>query len=436
MNCFKCLPVVNSILPEGLKVRSFTEKEIILVMAQHILESTGSMLGHIISFGIKPQNIFWVGKEYSTDPSVENRIKACFSIKYMHYIRKNTPSRYLRRYVDDINKLWRKVSDRIDHSSKQPIVVILDDGGLCTKHIPGHIVRRCRVIAIEQTTSGLMHTRKSGVPVIAVASSAAKKYLEPAIISDAIIRALRKEVPSALKDMNAGIIGTGNLGSVLVKKTIQEFNKAYVYDRSFGKFKEKGAVVCNSGLDLVSKADLILGCTGVDVSSLNWLGTKKKELYLASCSTGEIEFGKLLRHVLKSGLYHKQVYKKHSLCVTDNSGKSRVIFIGNGFPINFIYHKEIEKASHMQLTRALMFAGLVQGLTILNRSDKIKKGNIMLSPVLQKRIVDKWLEKASIRNMYDVKCRARFKSAKTIYGASEGKYLKSIDGIRGENNVI
>ena len=197
-----------------------------ILSVQHILESTGSLFEKLIQNGVSPDKIYLIGKIYSNHNDTYKKLRS-FGI---NIYKNKKPERYghIREYMKkDITGMVTEFLSKIPDECLN--ILVLDDGGLLIKSIPQSITQRHRVIAIEQTTFGLRYQENSRMPIIQVAKSAAKKYLEPKLIIRSLYFRIEKYLNSNTGLKNVGVVGAGNIGSEIIKY----FSKRYsvnVYD--------------------------------------------------------------------------------------------------------------------------------------------------------------------------------------------------------------
>jgi hypothetical protein len=103
---FPKLPVLETVFSRS----SFREetKDIALVCVQHLLETTGSLLEKCMEFGFRPQNIHVLGKLYSTNDLVRDKIQG-LGIR-VYPISGHFPwGEYGHRMGLDIGSMWDRV---------------------------------------------------------------------------------------------------------------------------------------------------------------------------------------------------------------------------------------------------------------------------------------------------------------------------------------
>lgn len=399
------------LLDKYAHIANLSLKEDVLVIAHtHILESAYPLFRHL-SAVVGYQNMFLIGKPYSTIPNVADKVIE-MGVELVGVSMKKGLA-YEFAVQDSVRILWSKV---LLHMKKVAIskIVIIDDGADVISNIPWENLSGVDVIGVEQTTRGIVRLKEGyGVypPVISVAGSALKKEIE----SNFIARAVAKEVQVLMKKIGKkkiGVVGTGNIGKLIIK----EFEKANFsvsyYD--FSRFNimgssRKGNITSVS--EIIEKNDVIIGATGKDFLRGVVLDKSKGEKYFISASSADVEFYSILNRAgFPSDSFETISFEPHKGLVMK--------IINGGYPINFNRKHEIESAEDMQLTRTLLFAGFVEALEV---PKKEKKAIIFkLDTTVQREILNIWIttksEKGEIFAL----------STKQIEKLSEGEILETL----------
>ena len=82
---------------------------IMLVCVQHLLETTGSLIQTLLSLGLDPKNIHILGKSYSSNPGVENRLRA-LGVNVAETGRQQHWGEYSTQLTEDVARLWTQVA--------------------------------------------------------------------------------------------------------------------------------------------------------------------------------------------------------------------------------------------------------------------------------------------------------------------------------------
>ncbi len=385
MAFIKNLPLVDLIAAE-LPLKVDAPERVAVVCHQHLLPSNLALFCKLIEFGISPENIFVLGKPYSAVNQTIDEIRRIGVV-----VQPITCSFSLGHYdaavTSDCRQLWTAVLQRHANDAFSRIIV-LDDGGYLRSNLPRSL--DIPIITIEQTASGVRKSPESPIPAIVVAHSAAKRHFESPFIAQALLRKL-KTLPCWRNSSRIGMLGLGFLGRYVAKLLKSERLSVIGYDPSWAGDKVANPVArYKSVAQVVLNSDLLLGCSGTDVITLDTdLTHSQGKKILISCSSGDIEFNRLLRHLSNTSTSDtKNPFS--DLRGTLNDGRLEIEIINGGFPVNFDRNVEWETTDEIQLTRALLYAALVQALT-MEWTPQLSQRKIMLDPHNQKNIVKEWL---------------------------------------------
>lgn len=357
-----------------------------IISVQHLLRSTGSLFETILRYGIKPQNIFVTGKIYSTHLETSIKLKRLG----INVIESTIPDKlgyYISFLGKDVKFMWKELIKVLTPAAK---IIILDDGGFVLKNVPDEVLSKYKVFGIEQTTSGVRLQKSfKNFPVIHVATSAAKRIIEPPIVSEAVKIQLGKNIKK-LKPKAIGIIGYGHVGKAVAEEFQWEY-RILVYDSDKEmKNKNQGTIYfCKTKDELYIQSDVIIGATGHDVSDLKWLKESNGNKILISVSSGDIEFNKVLKNC-QPQLIDKLDSPLQDLRIRTKNGYVLQILRG-GLVANFIGKPDSSPGLVIQMTRGLLFAAIIQ---IIDQDARLIKsiGPIILDPNLQKEVIDFWFQ--------------------------------------------
>jgi S-adenosylhomocysteine hydrolase len=357
---FPGLPVLDELsdcFPEqSKKILSQT----VFVCVQHILSTTGSLFESLIRLGAKPSNIFILGKCYSTNTEVLNKL---------HYIGVNIieggqPKAYgTYSFVmdEEIRNLWNIVKAKKGTLPSDSLIII-DDGGGCIKSLPKWALDYWPVIGgIEQTTSGLKPIDLFKQPLIEVASSSAKRLIESPMIATAISDHICRTA-SVMEVTKYGIVGYGSIGKAVSQALHKKGYEISIYDKNtleIPNYLLQKSDICA----LLNDSQFILGCTGVDViPDPGILGDIPGTKILASCSSGDYEFNELLKYKEYYAIRDGELIDTLSDIQIEYPEKigPKMTILRGGFPINFDGVKESEPALDIQLTRGLLLGAVIQ----------------------------------------------------------------------------
>lgn len=321
---------------------------------QHLLSTTYDLFEKLFAKGLDANNVFLLGKCYSTNKEVYD----CFIARGV-YISPYSCTFDSHRPFDEqtqegIEKLIESALPRLSDIEK---MLILDDGG--------DLLLACKDInknkyGVEQTSSGFRKLKSTTLqyPIVNVARSEAKLKLESPMIAEAVTRKL---APYLKKDSKILIVGKGPIGNSIYEL----LNKRYLvtcYDISDkNKFQ-------------LSQYDVIIGCTGETIIQPEQLKQCKKGAVLASASSSDIEFPALAMR--KSIPRSRDCHQAISL--------NGITLLNGGFPINFDGSKHSVPPEKIQLTRSLLLVGINQAL------QSCENGLIALNTGMQNKIIEKY----------------------------------------------
>jgi len=256
-------------------------------------------------------------------------------------------------------------------------LLALDEGGLIHSAAPSNLT--ARMAGVEQTSFGYHHYWN--YPTVLVCRSAAKLLFESQIIVRGILRKL--DHIGILQGKRIGIIGLGAIGAALARMLIRRGIEILAVEISAIPSDLKMSAV--SLPELISKCNVILGCTGTDaLADFDWTPHSGDRLFI-SCTSSNIEFHSLLKNGTKANPYG-----------TVNGQIENVHFtvLNGGYPINFDRQREWECFEEIILTRKLVLAGLQQAKSLFGQSPR----GIMLDPKTQMHVVNEWLDQVPERH--------------------------------------
>lgn len=359
-----------------------------IVAVQHLMEETLVLFKEIIRREIaRPETITVIGKPYSSSPEIAKRFKQLginVVISEAGWQRGKFCEFFNAEVCSQLDKALNAITDT--NSS----VLLLDDGGsLIAAASSKRSVRT--FVAVEQTSRGVEAAKQSEFPVVLVACSALKSIIEPEFVARAAISKLARYHPEVLQAKKIGVVGLGNIGGYLAKYLLMRqdihFTDLYIHDsdqevvtnicefaggvETSGK-RDKPTTHGSVGKKtLLRNADVIYGCTGND------LGKDLFEVHpgqlLVSLSSNDIEFASLLKAEKSSRGQHFETVR-----VRDKN------VIAGGFPVTFDRDVSSAPLIEMQLTRALLLAGIEQAI------NSTAKGPVALDARTQWKIWEQW----------------------------------------------
>jgi hypothetical protein len=366
------------------------------VCVQHLLETTGSLFESLVRLGARPGNMFVLGKCYSTNAKVLRRLSR-LGVRVWSGTKPDQWGRFTTTLDRDITLLWDEAIRDFGSKNVRSIIV-LDDGGHCLAFIPRKRLSDFVFVGVEQTTRGYEARRNmpGRFPIIQVARSAAKQYVEPPMISQAVVARVSHLMAGRNGRVKCGVVGLGRIGQAVATHLVNLGHRVVVTDLSVALSDQLKSIEWNgTALGVLSSADLIFGCTGRDIF-------KRKKLpkglggakILASCSTGDNEFLTLLKRAAGEQRRDTNVpFGDASLAQPNGS----LTILRGGFPINFDGSRESVAASDIQLTRGLLLGGIVQAVLARGQRREGDERWEKLDPGMQRFVVETWLKSREVR---------------------------------------
>jgi len=387
------LPVLNTVLQAASTLPSYFLKNSVFVCVQHLLFTSIDLFKALIALGAMPENIFLIGKQYSTCQEVAKQLKA-FGIQLQPLTPLTQLGEYATVFTRDVSLMWQEVKRHIQRYSASAIIV-LDDGGKCLECIVPGMLDELPVIGIEQTTAGLFNPTVLNlhVPFIDVAASAAKVYLESNLIVEAILKKLEGVLPNKKTELACGVVGLGIIGTAVARQLSALGCKVYGYEKNKSVQHVEGVIECENLENLIACADYIFGCTGRDITeNLSFNNLIHQDKVFISCTSEDKEFLTLLKWINTKNQAQQSVNPLNTIQYRLSNGAT-IYLIKGGFPINFDDSGESVPAQKVQLTRGLLLAALIQAATYTyHLNNPSIKGRTMLNPQAQKFVAKAWFK--------------------------------------------
>jgi len=376
---FPRLPVLENLVEETGQVPEL--QDTVLVALQHVLETTGSMFESLFRMGLDPENVFLTGKIYSEHRDTARELQREFGITYIEPKPPQRLGTYNLRLDRDALRLWKEVSASSPDMKK---IVALDDGGHLLQNIPASLLNESMVMGVEQTTYGVQTL--SPFPVIQVATSAAKSYLEPPLITEAVFKKVKTQIES-LPQVPIGVVGLGRIGEAVARGVLKHRENVNTFDKDESlSLSLESAQRCRSLTQLIDRSAVIFGCTGHDISKQEtWLSRVRGHRLLISCSSSDVEFRKLLRMAQMYDVEDPLAPLELEIPATG----LKLTVLRGGFPINFDRTKESVPAQDIQITRGLLAGAVLQAVQNLPSDGP---NDVALSGRLQRRVAHSWFE--------------------------------------------
>lgn len=380
---------------------------IVVVATQHLLGSTVAQFNALNELGIPYENMFILGKPYSSNRAVSLYLRRLGATVHESSLELSDPAiRYHDEYERSLGGAAGEILQLALHCLRSQgrgrRLLVLDDGGLLLQEI--HRVARARkaisvelrgAVGVEQTTGGLRKMQRLGkqlrFPIVNVATSHAKLSRESPHIADSIVA----EVDARLRRIHPGsiltgrrvlVIGYGAVGRWVVTRIREAGGQPTVYDTDSRKItlaRAEAADAVESLEEAVTNQDMIIGCSGEPGFEDNPGIVLEDDTLLVSASSSNVEFRGMPTSAWSA---HQWAWTKHLFQRFPPSAVARVhadyritssgrdVWLANGgFPVNFTGDVDPIKPSIIQLTRSLMFVGSLQALESADKPPSVLK---------------------------------------------------------------
>lgn len=341
----------------------------LIICVQHLYATTYNMFDKLFKMGLKPNNLYIVGKCYSTDPEVFDQLKndGVNVSPLSNYFDSHSP--YDSNFEKKIEDFFDAIIQSTSLESYEKII-ILDDGGFLCRIANRKLPKLSNIIGVEQTSAGFNRIKREGsfFPVINTARSHVKmKYESPIIINLALQKLHDKMAHLDPQPKKILIMGFGTLGKVVYNSLHTTYNiSAYDTDPS------KNTLPSQDLRHHLKDYDLIIGATGETSLTYQDFSYLKKPVVLASISSSDREF---------DAVYLRMKAPQTQQCHTDLLIEG-VTLLNCGFPINFDDDYQTIDTDNFQLTRSLILGAVCQAYL----TDTQKPGFIELDLTFQKAL--------------------------------------------------
>lgn len=376
-----------------------------IVAAQHMIWQTVDLFRTIADLGVRPENIFVVGKIYSNAPQVIDALSRIGII----VTRTTTPphGEFNKCFRRDVARLW-KIAERHLNRRKIRRIIVLDDGGECISNIPPHLLQRYSIGGVEQTSLGMVIFEKRPPPcaVTAWARSAVKLLIEGPIFAHGLLSRVDTEFlnDGVLRDKKIGIIGLGSIGTATAKLALLQRNKVFFYDLNPHVFispeLQDRITRLDSLEELMARCECVFGCSGRNPFKDKWPMKYGPDIKLFSGSSGDQEFGSIIRELKKQKRFLVDSETWDIRC----QGPYGPMFIGYaGYPYNFSAHKgEPIRTRIVQIESGGLLASLIQArihLALYEHGHEQNAGIHRVAPEAQQFVYGNWLSAMAKHNI-------------------------------------
>ncbi len=320
---------------------------VVVIAAQHLLETTHAMLRSLFRVGLDPRNVAVIGKCYSTHLGVADAMRADgvhvdeFSAAYAPHESFDT------EYTRHVERFFAQSWDRLA-AGRAGRVVLLDDGGSLLAAAGAALDGTANIVGIEQTSAGYAKIANCalGFPVVNIARSSAKLLYESPIIAGNVTRCAFDRIEGLDRGDAILITGAGAIGSALADQLRPRHERVDVYDTRVG---HPGPIDLTQA---IGDYDVIIGATGATSVPTELHDLLRPGVVLMSASSSDREFSgaALRRRAIPDPNCHAD------LRIAD--GKLDATLLNSGFPVNFDGSAMCGDES-MSLTMALLAAAVL-----------------------------------------------------------------------------
>jgi len=343
---------------------------VVLIACQHLLGTTYNLFEELFKKGLKPENVFLIGKCYSTNEKVYQK----FVDRKVHISESSkafdSTISFDEQFQGYIEVFLQKVKGTINTKDFKKIIILDDGGGLLL--FANDFFKDCsNFVGIEQTSSGYERLKDVNLlfPVFNIARSKAKLEYESPMVAELIVNKIEDYIKeSHINNPKILVVGQGYIG----KGITQLLNQKYSVNGC-----DRIADKCDFGGNYKSRLgefDVIVGAAGVSVLAAGDFGKLKKGVVLISASSSDREF---------SAVYLRRLEGKTDNCHKDFDVND-IELLNGGFPINFDGREHSLSPEKIQLTRALLLAGIYESLNANGRNGILELDNAVQQQIIKK----------------------------------------------------
>lgn len=390
------LSFINDFHKKYLKDMKFDD--VLFISCHHILESHYQLLVKLFNNGLKPENVYIIGKAYSTS---NETLKKYLSLGF--YVEPSSNffdsfQTFNLQFKRNIKNFLSNVLNRED-LKKYKKIIVWDDGGELIYQLNKKVKVKNNIIAIEQTSSGInkLEKIKLNFPVVNVAKSKSKLILESRFIAEDALKKIISTLGNCEDVKSVLIFGGGPIGINMKKVLLRIYKKVDIYDIN----PRLSDITKKEMEENFNNYELIIGGSGKKSVSIDLLKLSKGLKILASVSSSDNEFP--VNHLRNK--INQERFLIHRFIIHKTIAKDNVMLLNNGFPINFDGKPINVSLNQIQLTDTLILAGIYQLLTT-KKSKKISlfskvKNIIDLDKKMDEDILGNYLDRY---NIIDMKC--------------------------------
>ncbi|MCH9770647.1 MAG: NAD(P)-binding domain-containing protein [Gammaproteobacteria bacterium] len=360
---------LRDILKHSSKQSGQCFENTLLVGVQHVLGTTVDMFEVLREHGLT--NAVIGGKSYSTHEPSAKKLEA-MGYHYVPHVEQLGYGFYESANALALRDIWLKALDMM-HTWKPDLLIILDDGGQLLDATPATLFNGMpnkpkEVIGIEQTKGGVNRPHFNSLPfrIINVSDSLVKSIEYPSVadvVASRAVTTVEKQTQTPANELTVGVVGFGRQGKAIAEKFLQRGYQVIVHDQDQSVYQEKDERIdiYPSVVALINNADVIVGCTGKDITESNealnaFLYSAGKKKWLVSASSEDREFKKLLAHVQIQTRKVNQTPDPFNDIVLPTRRNGEIEILRGGFPVNFTNEEHSVCPEKIWPTRAALIS--------------------------------------------------------------------------------
>lgn len=349
---------------------------VLVIACQHLVESNFLYLKKIIDQGLPPQNLFMIGKAYSTSDAVIEDFNDIGVYVHPSSNQFDSYQSFNQQFHRAIADFFVDIRTKVNFDTFDKIL-IMDDGAELLLYAHHHIADLSHFAGVEQTSSGFhkLDGLSLKFPIINVARSQAKLVLESPFIAEAVIKNFHQYLQKqSLQPQRILIVGAGYIGNSIYDQLHQHYI-VHRYDIEQHKSDFAHAQLHQIQPDY----DAVISCVGRTIFTAEDYQYFKPEVILASASSSDIEFS--AEQLRKLAPQTNDVHADIRI-----PGPNGAIHLFNaGFPLNFDGSRQLIPLEKIQLTEALLYTALC-----LARSKNYPVGITPFDQPIQNQLIERF----------------------------------------------
>ncbi|PKP54501.1 MAG: hypothetical protein CVT90_00965 [Candidatus Altiarchaeales archaeon HGW-Altiarchaeales-3] len=303
----------------------------VLILIQHLLRDSISLVRAFEKCGAEQEDIFVIGIPYSSKSEVIKELSSDFKVF--------TPSYPID---DEVKKIIKKAVEVCKKKNKK--LLIIEDGGYAVPiiHLELNEALKYCIGAVEQTTNGVWRDEEVilNFPVLTIAFSELKKELESPEIGNAVVRNIQMLLSKRgdfIRGKKVILAGYGTIGRQIAESLRNDGCVVGVSDPDPKKLiaaRFKGFNT-DSMLNLVKNGDIIVGASGRRSIGIKEILSAKNNAILVNASSKRVEIDvEVIENLKETKNKIDGVGTEYELI-----NRNRLLLLADGYPVNF-YNSE------------------------------------------------------------------------------------------------